>query len=159
MSGRTVHDPDFIARLRANLGPFPELARRLTIEFTETCAIEDVEATVRAVAEIKKCGARVAMDDFGAGHTSFKNLRRFDFDMVKIDGAFVQNLARSPDDRFFVRTLVDLARHVGLPVVAEWVEDAETAKILTEWGVEYLQGDYFAPAAVPEPGPRLSASV
>jgi diguanylate cyclase (GGDEF)-like protein len=158
MSGRTVRDPDFIARLRANLGPFPELSRRLTIEFTETCAIEDVEGTVRAVAEIKKCGARVAMDDFGAGHTSFKNLRRFDFDMVKIDGAFVQNLARSPDDRFFVRTLVELARHVGLPVVAEWVEDAETAKILTDWGVEYLQGDYFAPAAVPEFDKRTNAS-
>ncbi len=157
MSGRTVRDPDFIARLRAHLGPFPELARRLTVEFTETCAIEDIEATVRAVAEIKKCGSKVAMDDFGAGHTSFKNLRRFDFDMVKIDGAFVQNLARSPDDAFFVRTLVDLARHVGLPVVAEWVEDAETAKILTDWGVEYLQGDYFAAAAVPEADLRRHA--
>ncbi|MCW2319091.1 diguanylate cyclase (GGDEF)-like protein [Rhodoblastus acidophilus] len=147
MSGRTVRDPDFISRLRAHLAPFPELARRLMIEFTETCAIEDIEATVRAIAEIKKCGARVAMDDFGAGHTSFKNLRRFDFDLVKIDGAFVQNLARSADDRFFVKTLAELAHHVGLPVVAEWVEDAETAKILTDWGVDYLQGDYFAPAA------------
>jgi EAL domain-containing protein (putative c-di-GMP-specific phosphodiesterase class I) len=59
-------------------------------------------------------------------------------------------MARSADDRFFVKTLVDLARHVGLPVVAEWVEDAETAKILTDWGVDYLQGDFFAPATVPE---------
>ncbi len=150
MSGRTVMDAGFVSHLRAKLGPFPELATRLTIEFTETCAIEDVDATVRAVTEIKTFGARVAMDDFGAGHTSFKNLRRFNFDLVKIDGAFVQNLARSADDRFFVKTLVDLARHVGLPVVAEWVEDAETAKILTDWGVEYLQGDFFAPATVPE---------
>jgi diguanylate cyclase (GGDEF)-like protein len=148
MSGHTVRDPDFVERLRATLGPFPELAKRLIIEFTETCAIEDIDATLRAIAEIRKCGARVAMDDFGAGHTSFKNLRRFNFDLVKIDGAFVQNLSRSADDRFFVKTLVDLARHVGLPVVAEWVEDAETAKILTDWGVEYLQGDYFAPASV-----------
>jgi len=150
MSGCTVRDANFIAHLRATLGPFPELARRLTIEFTETSAIEDEEATVRAINEIKRCGARVAMDDFGSGHTSFKNLRRFDFDFVKIDGAFVQNLSRSADDRFFVKTLVDLARHVGLPVVAEWVEDAETAQVLTDWGVEYLQGEFFAPAAVPE---------
>jgi EAL domain-containing protein (putative c-di-GMP-specific phosphodiesterase class I) len=148
VSGQTLHDPDFFTHLRAALAPNPEIARRLTVEFTETCAIEDVEATSRAVAMIKQLGAKVAMDDFGAGHTSFKNLRRFDFDMVKIDGAFVQNLARSADDRFFVRTLVDLARHIGLPVVAEWVEDAETAKILSDWGVEYLQGDYFAPATV-----------
>jgi EAL domain-containing protein (putative c-di-GMP-specific phosphodiesterase class I) len=96
------------------------------------------------------------MDDFGAGHTSFKNLRRFDFDLVKIDGAFVQNLARSADDRFFVRTLIELARHVGLPVVAEWVEDEETAKILREWGVEYLQGDFFGAAAVTLEDRRLA---
>ena len=148
MSGHTVRDRNFVSRLRTRLGPFPELAERLMIEFTETCAIEDVDATILAIAEIKKCGARVAMDDFGAGHTSFKNLRRLDFDLVKIDGAFIQNLSRSADDRFFVKTLVDLARHVGLPVVAEWVEDAETARIFTDWGVEYLQGDYFAPASV-----------
>lgn len=158
MSGMTLHDPDFFARLRGSLDPCPEIARRLTIEFTETCAIEDAEATTRAVAMIKKCGAKVAMDDFGAGHTSFKNLRRFDFDLVKIDGAFVQNLARSADDRFFVRTLIDLARHVGLPVVAEWVEDAETARILRDWGVEYLQGDYFGAAAVSPNDLRLAAA-
>ncbi len=150
MSGQTLHDPDFFARLHVMSAPNPEPVRRLTIEFTETCAIEDADATSRAIAQIKKYGAKVAMDDFGAGHTSFKNLRRFQFDMVKIDGAFVQNLSRSVDDKFFVRTLVDLARHVGIPIVAEWVEDEETANILREWGVEYLQGDYFGPAAVPE---------
>ncbi len=159
MSGQTLHDPDFFGRLRGALDPCPEIARRLTIEFTETCAIEDVEATTRAVAMIKECGAKVAMDDFGAGHTSFKNLRRFDFDLVKIDGAFVQNLARSVDDRFFVRTLIDLARHVGLPVVAEWVEDAETAKILRDWGVEYMQGDFFGAASVsPDDLPAAGAA-
>jgi EAL domain-containing protein (putative c-di-GMP-specific phosphodiesterase class I) len=90
------------------------------------------------------------MDDFGAGHTSFKNLRRCEFDLVKIDGAFIQNLARSSDDRFFVRTLIDLARHIGIPTVAEWVEDEETATILRDWGVDYLQGDYFGAAVVQE---------
>jgi diguanylate cyclase (GGDEF)-like protein len=156
VSGQTLHEPDFFSRLRVLLEPKPELARRLTIELTETCAIEDVEATIKAVAGIKHFGAKVAMDDFGAGHTSFKNLRRFDFDMVKIDGAFVQNMARSEDDRFFVRTLIDLARHVGIPVVAEWVEDQDTADMLRDWGVDYLQGDYFAAARVQ---PSHSAAV
>ncbi|HUO53997.1 MAG TPA: bifunctional diguanylate cyclase/phosphodiesterase [Rhodoblastus sp.] len=148
VSGQTLREPDFFSRLRALLDPNRELARRLTIELTETCAIEDVEATILAVATIKQFGAKVAMDDFGAGHTSFKNLRRLDFDLVKIDGAFVQNMSRSADDRFFVRTLIDLARHVGIPVVAEWVEDEQTADILRDWGVDYLQGDYFAAATV-----------
>jgi diguanylate cyclase (GGDEF)-like protein len=148
LSGPTLHDADFFARLRKSLASNPEISRRLTFELTETCAMEDVEVTAGAIATIKQFGAKVAMDDFGAGHTSFKNLRRFDFDLVKIDGAFVQNLKASIDDRFFVRALVDLTRHLGLPVVAEWVEDAETAKILREWGVDYLQGDYFGAAAV-----------
>ncbi len=146
VSGQTLHAPDFFSRLRALLEPNPELAQRLTIELTETCAIEDVEAAIRAIATIKQFGAKVAMDDFGSGHTSFKNLRRLDFDLVKIDGAFVQNMSRSVDDRFFVRTLIDLARHVGIPVVAEWVEDDETAQILRGWGVDFLQGDYFSAA-------------
>ncbi len=149
VSGHTLHDPDFFIRLSATLESCQEIARRLTIELTETCVIEDVEATIRAVGVIRKLGAKVAMDDFGAGHTSFKNLRRCEFDLVKIDGAFIQNLARSSDDRFFVRTLIELARHIGIPVVAEWVEDAETAKILRDWGVEYLQGNYFGAAVVP----------
>jgi EAL domain-containing protein (putative c-di-GMP-specific phosphodiesterase class I) len=85
-------------------------------------------------------------DDFGAGHTSFKNLRRLGFDLVKIDGAFIQNLARSPDDRFFVRTLLDLARHLNIEAVAEWVEDHETAALLAEWGVDYAQGNFFGEA-------------
>jgi len=149
VSGHTLHDPDFFIRLSATLESCQEIARRLTIELTETCVIEDAEATIRAVGVIRKLGAKVAMDDFGAGHTSFKNLRRCEFDLVKIDGAFIQNLARSSDDRFFVRTLIELARHIGIPVVAEWVEDAETAKILRDWGVEYLQGNYFGAAVVP----------
>ncbi len=148
VSGPSLQDPDFFAHLRDVLAANSEAARRLTIEFTETCAMEDAEATANAIAMIKQFGAKVAMDDFGAGYTSFKNLRRFNFDLVNIDGAIVQNLVTSVDDRFFVRTLVALARHLGLPVVAEWVEDEETAKILRDWGVEYLQGDFFGAATV-----------
>jgi len=99
----------------------------------------------------------VAMDDFGAGHTSFRNLRDLAFDIVKIDGAFIRNVATSEDDRFFVRTLIDLASHLSLKVVAEWVEDEATAQILRDWGVDYLQGAYFGsaaarPAAASRPG-------
>ena len=89
---------------------------------------------------------KVAMDDFGSGHTSFRNLRNLRFDLLKIDGAFIQNLARSEDDRFFVRTLVELAHHLAIPTVAEWVEDAESVALLKDWGVDYLQGHYFSPA-------------
>ena len=144
MSTASVHDPDWPTRAQAAFALHPGAAGRLTIEITETCAIEDIEATRRAIAAMKRLGAKVAMDDFGAGHTSFRNLRGLAFDLLKIDGAFVQNLARSPDDRFFVRTLVDLAHHLAIPIVAEWVEDAETADLLATWGVDYFQGNLFS---------------
>lgn len=158
VSGATVHDPDWPERFKAMIANTPSIAQRLMIEITETCAIADVEATHAAISCARSLGVRVAMDDFGAGHTSFRNLRRLPFDLIKMDGAFVQNLARSPDDRFFVRTLVDLAHHMNLPIVAEWVEDAETAKLLTEWGVEYMQGIHFADARIVETPTRTTAA-
>ena len=158
MSGATIHDPEWQPRFKAMIARDPSLASRLIIEITETCAIADIEGTRAVMACAHSLGVRVAMDDFGAGHTSFRNLRRLPFDMVKMDGAFVQNLSRSPDDRFFVRTLIDLARHMGMPVVAEWVEDAESAKLLTEWGVEYMQGMHFAGARIVENGSRSAVA-
>ena len=73
----------------------------------------------RGFARVKDLGCRIAIDDFGAGYTSFRNLRKLGVDMVKIDGAFVEDLIRSKDDRAFVRTLIDLARRPGLATVAE----------------------------------------
>jgi EAL domain-containing protein (putative c-di-GMP-specific phosphodiesterase class I) len=130
----------WLDRLMGRLEDCPGVGERLILEILETQAIEDVEATARAIRKIKRLGVRIAMDDFGAGHTSFRNLRELGVDIVKIDGAFVQNLARSQDDRFFVRTLAALARHLGIETVAEWVEDEEAIALLTRWGIDYLQG-------------------
>jgi diguanylate cyclase (GGDEF)-like protein len=146
LSAATLHNPDWPDRLASAVRLIPGVAERLIVEITETSALVDIDGTCAAIAAMKSLGMRVAMDDFGAGHTSFKNLRRLGFDLIKIDGAFIQNLARSPDDRFFVRTLLDLARYLNIPTVAEWVEDAETARLLAEWGVEYAQGNFFGEA-------------
>ncbi len=155
-SGASVFDTHWPDRLQAACAFHEDVAPRLTIEITETCAIADLEATRRAIVAMKSCGVKVAMDDFGAGHTSFRNLRNLRIDLLKIDGAFVQNLARSEDDRFFVRTLIELARHLEIPTVAEWVEDAESAAILTDWGVDYLQGHYFGAAQTVDQAPPAS---
>jgi diguanylate cyclase (GGDEF)-like protein len=151
VSAATLHDPDWPDRLRNAVRLAPGTAERLIIEITETWALGDIEATCSAIAAMKSLGIRLAMDDFGAGHTSFRNLRRLGFDLIKIDGAFIQNLARSPDDCFFVRTLLDLARHLNIETVAEWVEDAETARLLTEWGIGYGQGNFFGEARLTFP--------
>lgn len=152
ISPRTLASRGWLSSLAARLGACPGVAERLIVEITETAAIEDPAATRATLDAMKALGVLIAIDDFGAGHTSFRHLRNFPVDLVKIDGAFVQNLAHSSDDRFFVRTLVDLAQHLGIATVAEWVENEDTARLLAQWGVDYLQGEHIAPVtAWPEP--------
>ena len=152
----SLRAPEWFERLRDRLAAAPGAAARLTVEIIETQAVENVDEVAGILARIKTLGVRVAMDDFGAGHTSFRSLRSLGVDMVKIDGAFVQTLASSVDDRFFVRTLASLARHLGIDTVAERVEDAESARLLKEWGVDYLQGHFVGRAQAPEPRRALA---
>jgi EAL domain-containing protein (putative c-di-GMP-specific phosphodiesterase class I) len=133
-------DPDWWAGLGALLRAHTSAAARLIIEITETAAIQDVDDARGFVTRVKDLGCRIAIDDFGAGHTSFRNLRKLGVDIVKIDGAFVQNIVKSGDDRAFVHTLVDLSRRLGLKTVAEWVQDEEAARLLADWGCDFLQG-------------------
>ena len=152
-------DPDWWAGLDSLLHAHAGIAERLIIEITESAAISDVDFTRGFVARAKDLGCRIAIDDFGAGFTSFRNLRKLGVDMVKIDGAFVQNMLRSEDDRAFVRTLVELGRRLNLVTVAEWVQDEGTAKLLAEWGCDFLQGALVGLATTERPwrtGPRPS---
>ena len=151
LSATSTVDPDWWASLGAALRANPGIAERLMIEITETTAIQDIDDTRGFVARVKDLGCRIAIDDFGAGYTSFRNLRKLGVDTVKIDGAFVQNLPRSEDDRVFVRTLVDLGRSLGLTTVAEWVQDEEGAAVLAEWGCDFLQGALIGRASLERP--------
>jgi diguanylate cyclase (GGDEF)-like protein len=140
VSPASTLDPDWSAGLAALLRGSDGTAERLIVEITETAAIQDVDDTRGFVTRVKDLGCRVAIDDFGAGHTSFRNLRRLGVDIVKIDGAFVQNIVKSEEDRAFVRTLIELARRLGIATVAEWVQDEEAARLLAGWSCDYLQG-------------------
>ena len=144
----SLHDPDWQDHFRAVCRRHPGAASRLTVEITETCAVADLEATRAVLLALKALDIKIAIDDFGSGHSSFRNLRDLPIDYLKIDGAFARNLAQSPDDRFFIRTLIDLAKNLRIPTVAEWVEDEATAQILTDWGIDLLQGHLFGRAEV-----------
>jgi EAL domain-containing protein (putative c-di-GMP-specific phosphodiesterase class I) len=98
---------------------------------------------VNFVDKLRDLGCRIAIDDFGAGNTSFKSLKALRVDMVKIDGTFVKNLAAEPANLVFIKTLVEIATTFSLETVAEWVADEETATILGGCGVTYLQGFAF----------------
>ncbi|HXL67012.1 MAG TPA: bifunctional diguanylate cyclase/phosphodiesterase [Xanthobacteraceae bacterium] len=144
-------DPDWWAGLESLLRAHSGIAERLIIEITESAVISDVDYTRGFVARAKDLGCRIAIDDFGAGFTSFRNLRKLGVDVVKIDGAFVQNMLRSDDDRAFVRTLVELGQRLNLVTVAEWVQDERAAKLLEEWGCNYLQGALVGLATTERP--------
>ncbi len=143
VSAVTATDAQWLACLEAFSGKDPTLTRRLTVEITETSAISDLEETVKFVSALKALGCRVALDDFGAGYTSFRSLRLLGVDMVKIDGSFIQNLGIQAEDELFVRTLIDLAKSFGITTVGEWVGDEKTARLLENAGVAYMQGYFF----------------
>jgi diguanylate cyclase (GGDEF)-like protein len=151
VSPDSIIDPDWWSALGAQLRANPGAAQRMTLEITETAAIQNIDETAGFVTRAKDLGCRIAIDDFGAGYTSFRNLRRLGVDMIKIDGAFVQNLPRSEDDRVFVRTLIDLGRSLNLVTVGEWVQDEEGAAMLREWGCDFLQGALIGRASLERP--------
>src|SRR5262249_22574432 len=84
--------------------------------------------------------------------------RKFGVDIVKIDGAIVQNLARSEDDRAFVQALIDMARRLDIATIAEWVQDDDSARMLSDWGCDYLQGELIGRASLDRPWRRRADS-
>jgi diguanylate cyclase (GGDEF)-like protein len=158
VSAASTTDPDWWAGLGSLVRAHAGVAERLTVEITESAAIHDIDETRGFVARVKDLGCRIAIDDFGAGYTSFRNLRKLGVDIVKIDGAFVHDMMRSEDDRAFVRTLIDLARRLKLKTVAEWVPDEETAGILRDWGCDYLQGALIGLASTERPWIKRAAN-
>jgi EAL domain-containing protein (putative c-di-GMP-specific phosphodiesterase class I) len=139
-SPASLANPEWLAALRSHAALGNVFAGRLIIEITESMALVDIRRTAATLDAVKQLGIEVAIDDFGSGHTSFRALRELPIDIIKIDGTFVQDVDRSSDGRFFIRTLVDLARHLGCQIVGEWVETEASAMIVEKLGVDYLQG-------------------
>lgn len=143
VSNLTTENPEWLAHCQKLLRDKPEVASRLIVEITETAAHRDIRRTAYFVAMVQELGCQVALDDFGSGYTSFRQLKTLSVDMVKIDGEFIRDLCDNADNRFFVKTLLEFTELFGLTSVAEFVENGETAKLLMELGVDYLQGYYF----------------
>lgn len=149
--GNDAHSAAYIERLRA-LGP---LTNRITLEMTETLAVDDPAQASRFSAEVRGLGCRFAVDDFASGHTSFRNLLAVEADCIKIDGSLVRGVALDENKQAFIRMMVDLASTFSVETVAEMVEDRADAQILARLGVDYLQGYYFGR---PGPSPRQPKS-
>ncbi|MCF8465854.1 MAG: EAL domain-containing protein [Sneathiella sp.] len=133
--------PDMVARMLNKTG-FP--AELLKLEITESAIISDVSRATDVVTRLHEMGVRVSIDDFGTGYTSLAYLRKLPVDEIKIDKSFVLNMRTIADDEVIVRTLLELAKNLGLSVVAEGVEDIETWHMLADLGCDVAQGYYMS---------------
>jgi diguanylate cyclase (GGDEF)-like protein len=140
LSGASLNDERFIADVYDMLDDYRPVVRRLCLEITESVALHDVDNTRRFIDRVRSRGARVALDDFGAGYTSFSYLKDLPADILKIDGSFIVNINRHPANVAIVEAIVSLAQSLGMKTIAEWAEDFETVETLAEIGVDYVQG-------------------
>ncbi len=149
ISARTLRPngdlPDTVAELTDFWDTAPD---RLTLELTESTLIQPAAPNV--LRRLHKMGGKVSIDDFGTGYSSLAYLQNLPVDQIKIDQAFVRNLARVPGDAVIVRSTIDLAHNLGMTVVAEGVEDENTLAILAQYGCDSAQGYLFSRALTAE---------
>lgn len=150
MSARSIAYPRWMQVLRRGIKDSPTVAERLILEITESSAMIMPDAVSVFMADLQGAGVSFALDDFGAGYTSFRYLREFYFDILKIDGQFIRGIAGSPDNQCLTQALLSIARQFDMFTVAESVETGPDAAWLTEAGIDCMQGYYFgAPTATP----------
>lgn len=151
MSARSIGYPRWTSSLRKGLGVDATVAERLILEITETSAMAVPELVVRFMTDLQSKGISFALDDFGAGYTSFRYLRDFFFDILKIDGQFIRNVHSNPDNQVLTRALIAIAQQFDMFTVAESVETQEDVLWLQQNGVDCLQGYYYGAPTIHPP--------
>ena len=150
LSGASLNDEKFVQDAFAMLRGSPRAVERLCIEITEGVALHDLGNTKRFIERVRGFGAKLALDDFGAGYTSFSYLKELPADVVKIDGSFIQSVNAHPANLAIVEAIVELARNFGMQTIAEWAEDRATVEALALAGVDHVQGFAIARPLDPE---------
>lgn len=155
MSARSIGYPRWMRILKKGLQTSPTIGERLILEITESSAILVPEVVTAFMDDLQREGIAFALDDFGAGYTAFRHFKDFFFDIIKIDGQFIRNIHRDPDNQVLTRALLSIARQFEMFCVAEAVETPEEAAFLQSIGMDCLQGYLFGapslrPAFLPE---------
>lgn len=136
-----------VASILQEIGMKPE---HLELEVTETMLMEDVDAAAEIMQRLHALGVRLAIDDFGIGHSSLNYLRRFPVQKLKIDQSFMRDVEVRPDTAVIVRTIIGLAHNLGLRVIAEGVETQTQIDFLRREGCDEIQGYYYCRPMSPE---------
>ena len=140
LSGQSVNSPEFQALLMQLLASADLPYEKLTFELTETVAADNLANTKNFIKNIKQFGCKFSLDDFGSGYSSYSYLKHLNVDYLKIDGAFVKDIANNAADVAIVKSMNEIGHSPGLKTIAEYVENDEIREILKEIGVDYAQG-------------------
>ncbi|MBK1649393.1 EAL domain-containing protein [Rhabdochromatium marinum] len=154
LSAKALTDPTLDAELMQHLNTAGIDPQRLTLEITETIAIDNVETAILRMNSIHAIGCHFALDDFGSGFASYAYLKQLPVDDVKIDGSFIRHLDHNAEDRIFVKAAVEMAHAMGKKVIAEFVESEAILRVLHELEVDFAQG-YYIGRPVPELPPSI----
>jgi EAL domain-containing protein (putative c-di-GMP-specific phosphodiesterase class I) len=161
LSRVSIADPHWIKRFITLLETSPVNPSQLVFEITETAAMSEIDVTLAFIRRLKHMGCRFALDDFGAGFSSFYYLKRFEVDYLKIDGSFVRNLERDPVDKAMTETINRIGHIMGIQTIAEYAESDTIIQELRTMGVDYAQGYGVclpSPLFVPVPSPAARRS-
>jgi len=143
ISARDFHHPEFVSRILAVVDQTGANPKRLKLEITESLLLADVEETITKMSTLKDRGVCFSLDDFGTGYSSLYYLKRLPLDQLKIDQRFVRDVMTDANDAVIVRTIIILARSLGLDVIAEGVETKSMRDFLAEHGCYAYQGYYY----------------
>jgi len=152
LSTRQLTDPLLIDTVRSAIANAGLDAKRLTLEITESTIMVGVANTFRVLSQLRSIGVKIAIDDFGTGYSSLSLLSKIPVDTLKIDRAFVTDIAKRPEPARLIRAILLLAGDFGLRTVAEGVEELDQDQLLQELGCQASQGFYFAR---PQPAEQL----
>jgi diguanylate cyclase (GGDEF)-like protein len=144
LSPRQFRNPDLVSQVRVALDESGLPPEALTLEITESVAMQSEEQTMKQLAELKALGVSLSMDDFGTGYSSLSYLKRYPIDVLKLDGSFLREVVSSDEAAAIVVSVLGLARSLRLTVVAEGVETPEQAEFLSRRGCERAQGFLFS---------------
>lgn len=140
LSGHSLSNKKILAYIHNELQTRQVPADKLIFEITETAVISKLDTAQRFIETIRAFGCRFSLDDFGSGYSSFAYLKNFKVDYLKIDGAFIRDLAKSPADFAMVKSMHQIGHALGLQTVAEYVENQTILGLLSDIGVDYAQG-------------------
>ncbi|NNF23873.1 MAG: EAL domain-containing protein [Rhodobacteraceae bacterium] len=161
MSARSIGYKQWVRTLETAPAEHPNLGKRLILEITESSAMVMPDIVRMFMGDLQSRGVTFALDDFGAGYTSFRYLRDFYFDILKIDGQFIRGISDDTDNQVLIEALMAVGRHFEMFTVAESVESAQDAAYLSSIGMDCLQGYYYGvpslTIALPSSAPAVQA--